>query len=287
MVSKKVKNTIGGLILVGVVISAVYFVTKEQFKNSAEGFGLSDVATAAESAVSKVVGEGAMGPEKVGKELANKAFGGNSNGNGNSMNVSGNGNSVVGAGNFQPKEDESSKMNELVEMNNLGCSGMLLSDLNAMPEGALQPAAGNGNGNVEGFAPYGNNGNSANGNGEGNVAGFSNADSVGANVEGAITDSRQFPQFPQDQLTANELLPKQESQMFADLYPSGQGSLNDRRDFLTSAHHIGVNTVGQSLRNASRDLRSEIPNPQKTVSVWNQSTIGPDINRKQFEIGMA
>ena len=263
---------ISGIVLLLVALSGggiMLVLSNKGNGNSAEGFGFSDVASAAESAVSRVVGDNARSPELVGQELAEMSYG-----NGNSVSES------VGAGPFQPKEDESSKMQELTEMNNLGCSNMLLSDMNGMPEGALQV---NGQ-NEEGFAPYGNGNNNGNTNG---MQGFSNSDSVGANVEGAVTDSRQFPQFPQDQLKAIELLPKEQSQMFDDLYPAGQGSLSDRRDFLTSGHHIGVNTVGQSLRNASLDLRSEIPNPQQTASIWNQSTMGPDINRKQFEIGSA
>jgi len=47
---------------------------------------------------------------------------------------------------------------------------------------------------------------------------------------------------------------------------------------------IGVNTVGQSLRNANYQLRSEPPNPQIPVSIFNQSTIAPDTNRRPLEI---
>jgi len=47
----------------------------------------------------------------------------------------------------------------------------------------------------------------------------------------------------------------------------------------------GVNTVGQSLQNANRQLRSEPPNPQVKVSPWLQSTIEPDTDRKSLEIG--
>ena len=50
-------------------------------------------------------------------------------------------------------------------------------------------------------------------------------------------------------------------------------------------HHIGINTVGQSLRNANRQLRSEPPNPQVKVSPWNQTTIEADTNRRPMEIG--
>ena len=54
---------------------------------------------------------------------------------------------------------------------------------------------------------------------------------------------------------------------------------------LKAGWHIGINTVGQSLRNANLQLRSEPSNPQVKVSPWMQSTIGPDTNRKPLEIG--
>ena len=66
--------------------------------------------------------------------------------------------------------------------------------------------------------------------------------------------------------------------------PSGQGSLADQ-NFLTAGFHIGINTVGQTLRNANLQLRSEPPCPQVQVSPWLQSTIDPDVSRRPMEIG--
>ena len=43
--------------------------------------------------------------------------------------------------------------------------------------------------------------------------------------------------------------------------PAGQGSLGDQ-NFLNAGFHVGINTVGQSLRNANLQLRSEPGNPQ-------------------------
>jgi hypothetical protein len=63
----------------------------------------------------------------------------------------------------------------------------------------------------------------------------------------------------------------------------GTGSLKGK-NFLSAGALIGVNTVGQSLRNANYQLRSEPPNPQVPVSVFNQTTIEPDINRRTMEI---
>ena len=46
-----------------------------------------------------------------------------------------------------------------------------------------------------------------------------------------------------------------------------------------------IDTVGQSLRNANLQIRSEPPNPQLNVGPWNQSTIESDFLRPPLEIG--
>lgn len=56
--------------------------------------------------------------------------------------------------------------------------------------------------------------------------------------------------------------------------------------YLDPRAQIGVpETLGGVLRNASWDLRSEPPNPRTPVSIFNNSTIVPDLMRPQFEIG--
>jgi len=89
--------------------------------------------------------------------------------------------------------------------------------------------------------------------------------------------------YPRDQLTPSELLPKDGSSVWAQQNPMGTGSLKGK-NFLSAGALIGVNTVGQSLRNANYQLRSEPPNPQVPVSVFNNSTIEPDVNRRDMEI---
>lgn len=97
-------------------------------------------------------------------------------------------------------------------------------------------------------------------------------------------DERNDTNFPKQQLSADELLPSDNSSLWAQVNPAGEGSLKDR-NFLQSGYHIGINTVGQTLRNANQQLRSEPPNPQVKVSPWLQSTIEPDVGRKPMEIG--
>ncbi len=89
--------------------------------------------------------------------------------------------------------------------------------------------------------------------------------------------------YPRDQLTPAELLPKDMNSVWAEQNPMGPGSLKGK-NFLSAGALIGVNTVGQSLRNANLQIRSEPPNPQVPVSIFLQSTIGPDISHRSLEI---
>ena len=90
--------------------------------------------------------------------------------------------------------------------------------------------------------------------------------------------------FPRDKLTPEDLLPGDSNSQWAKVNPSGQGELKDQ-NFLDAGYHVGVNTVGQTLRNANLQIRSEPPNPQVKVSPWLQTTIEPDTNRQPTEIG--
>jgi hypothetical protein len=90
--------------------------------------------------------------------------------------------------------------------------------------------------------------------------------------------------YPRDQLTPSELLPKDMNSVWAEQNPMGPGSLKGK-NFLSAGALIGVNTVGQSMRNANLQVRSEPPNPQVAVSIFNQSTISPDVSHRPLEIG--
>ena len=103
-------------------------------------------------------------------------------------------------------------------------------------------------------------------------------------VENDQRNGRPADCFPKDQLTPGELLPGSANSKWSESVHSGQGELSDQ-NFLTAGYHVGVNTVGQTLRNANRQIRSEPPNPQVKVSPWLQTTIETDSNRRPLEIG--
>lgn len=80
---------------------------------------------------------------------------------------------------------------------------------------------------------------------------------------------------------AKDFLPKEiNTQWFDTDFSQAKFNINDDKLINTERYVIGINTVGQSLKNASYDIRGTIPNPKFTVSPWNNSTYEPDFNLK-------
>jgi hypothetical protein len=81
-----------------------------------------------------------------------------------------------------------------------------------------------------------------------------------------------------------DLLPKDNNSQWAQLNPAGKGEFANT-NFLKAGYHIGIDTIGQTLRNANLQIRSEPANPQVSVGPWNLSTIEPDFMRVPLNIG--
>jgi len=86
------------------------------------------------------------------------------------------------------------------------------------------------------------------------------------------------------EVQANDLLPEDDNLGFALSNPKGQGKLEDK-NFLKAGYHIGINSVGQSLKNANYQLRSDPSIPRVPVSIFLNSTISADTTRRPLEIG--
>lgn len=123
-------------------------------------------------------------------------------------------------------------------------------------------------GNVQPSAPLGGNGS------------FAQVSGMDSGVKSGMPSSCS----PQSMPDPAALLPKDNNSAWAKLNPSGQGNL-DSVSLLKAGYHIGIDTVGQSLRNANLQLRSEPANPQMNVGPWNNTTIEPDVMRVPLEIG--
>ena len=82
---------------------------------------------------------------------------------------------------------------------------------------------------------------------------------------------------------SGELLPKEvNNDWFETDFSNAQVNVDDNNLVVTDRYIIGVNTVGQSLKNPSYDLRAAPTCPKFTVSPWQQSTIEPDFNIKNM-----
>lgn len=105
-----------------------------------------------------------------------------------------------------------------------------------------------------------------------------------AQVSGLQTNTQGLPSSNQESQNPQDLLPRDNNSEWARLNPVGQGDLNDV-NLLKAGHHIGIDTVGQSLRNANLQLRSDPPVPQVNVGPWNNTTIeaGKESTRRALE----
>jgi hypothetical protein len=86
--------------------------------------------------------------------------------------------------------------------------------------------------------------------------------------------------------TPNDLLPQDQNSQWAALNPvnMSQGNII-AGDMLQAGYHIGLDTIGQTMKNANLQLRSDPIIPKQSVGPWNQSTFEPDYARVPLEIG--
>lgn len=83
---------------------------------------------------------------------------------------------------------------------------------------------------------------------------------------------------------AGDLLPREVNQdWFETDFSHAQVGVDDANLVTTDRYIVGVNTVGNSLKNPSYDIRSAPPCPKFVVSPFLNSTIEPDFNIKGFE----
>ncbi len=107
---------------------------------------------------------------------------------------------------------------------------------------------------------------------------------VYSSVSGSTQIGQGVPSSCASSQNPSDLLPRDSNSQWAQLNPAGKGDLANI-NLLKAGYHIGIDTVGQSMRNANLQIRSEPPNPQLNVGPWNTSTITGDFMRPSFEIG--
>jgi hypothetical protein len=92
--------------------------------------------------------------------------------------------------------------------------------------------------------------------------------------------TRRTPGDVKDQFDSSKVLPVEIEEDWFDIEPLLTTKKIKDTHLLHPKVHMGVNTVGSSLRNGTHDLRGDIPNPKINVSPWLNSTIEPDTNIK-------
>ncbi len=56
-------------------------------------------------------------------------------------------------------------------------------------------------------------------------------------------------------------------------------------DLLQAGYHMGLDSIGSTMKNANLQLRSDPIIPKQDVGPWNQSTYEPDYGRVPLEVG--
>jgi len=84
----------------------------------------------------------------------------------------------------------------------------------------------------------------------------------------------------------SDLLPKDSNSQWSALNPNSMnGGDILMPDLLQAGYHIGLDTIGQTLRNPNLQLRSDPIINKADIGPWNQSTIEPDYGRVPLELG--
>ena len=95
------------------------------------------------------------------------------------------------------------------------------------------------------------------------------------------TDEIDFKKNNNKNYDAKDFLPKEINEdWFNTDFSQAKYNINDDKLINTEKYIIGINTVGQSLKNASYDIRGSVNVPKFSVSPWNNSTTEADYNIK-------
>ena len=87
----------------------------------------------------------------------------------------------------------------------------------------------------------------------------------------------------QSVVNPSDLLPTDVNSQWSTLNPINQGVTTP--DLLQAGYHIGLDSIGQTLKNPNLQLRSDPIIPKKEIGPWNQSTYEPDLMRVPLEVG--
>jgi hypothetical protein len=120
--------------------------------------------------------------------------------------------------------------------------------------------------------------------GAGNEAGADFADAFKRPISATCTpDKVDFNRNNVQQFKTSDYLPKEVNDEWFDTdFQQAKHKVDDDSLINANRYVIGINTVGQSLKNPSYDLRGTIANPKYNVGPWANSTYEPDFNLKSL-----
>jgi len=98
--------------------------------------------------------------------------------------------------------------------------------------------------------------------------------------EGTKTNAVNFNKDYLKKYDSKNYLPKEVNDKWFDTDFAQAKTVGDDKLINTEKYVVGVDTVGQSLKNASYDIRGTVANPKYSVSPWMNSTYEPDYNIK-------
>ena len=85
---------------------------------------------------------------------------------------------------------------------------------------------------------------------------------------------------PKTAIISDDLLPKKNENWFET--PSVGSKLDDANLLADAIFKVGVDTVGNTKKNPSYDIRGTIANPKFPISPWNNSSYEPDNNLRSL-----
>lgn len=92
--------------------------------------------------------------------------------------------------------------------------------------------------------------------------------------------TKRTPEDIKDLFDISKMLPKEIEADWFDTVPLQSTKKIKGTNLIHPKVHMGINTVGTSKKNATHDLRGDIPNPKLYISPWLNSSMEPDTNIK-------
>lgn len=107
-----------------------------------------------------------------------------------------------------------------------------------------------------------------------NAATLENSNKTITNTSSSVTTKA--PTASSATAGGNDLLPSNNNNQLSNLNPALSQNGVMAPDLLQAGSLIGLDTIGQSLRNPNYQIRSDPVIPQSNTGPWNQSTIQPE-----------